>query len=156
VTNGAAMARDIKVDIPLPSFVSLVSVSSYGPCTGTTTLECTFVAIPGNDTRTIDVSLTATDTGTYTSNVTVVAANDSTANNNSASVVVTVNAPASASSSSGGGASSSSGGGSSSSSGGASASGGGGGGGGRIEWLMLALLGVLVSRRAVMGTVPVL
>jgi hypothetical protein len=82
--------------------------------------------MPPNDSRTIDIALTATATGTFTSNVVLRAHNDSTPDNNTASVAITVNAPTS----SGGGSSS-----------------GGGGGGGRFEWLALALLGGLVLCR---------
>ncbi len=143
VTNGSATARDVTVVIPLPTFVTVSSVSTpYGGiCTGTTTLQCTFLAMPPNNDRMVDIYLATAATGEFTSNLTMSAANDSTANNNSASVVVTVSAAVSSSSSSGGGSSSSGGGGSS------SGGGGGKGGGGRLEWLALALLGVLAWRR---------
>jgi hypothetical protein len=147
VNNGAATSRDVSVSIPLPTFVSVGSVSTPngGVCTGTTTLNCLFFGIAPNNSMVIDIALGATAVGTFTSNVTISAINDSTANNNSASVVVTVNAPSSSSSS--GGSSSSSGGGSSSSSGGGGSSSSGGGGGGRFEWLALAMLGALVVIR---------
>ena len=153
VNNGAATSRDVSVSIPLPTFVSVGSVSTPngGVCTGTTTLNCLFFGIAPNNSMVIDIALGATAVGTFTSNVTMSAINDSTANNNSASVVVTVNAPSSSSSSGGGSSSSSSSGGGSSSS-----SGGGGGGGGRFEWLALAMLGalVLIRQRRGLRSVP--
>ncbi len=93
VNNGAATSRDITVDIPLPSFTTVSSVSADAICSGTTTLQCTFLAVPPNNERTIDISLNTTATGSFTSNLMLTAVNDSTAGNNAASVVVTVDAP---------------------------------------------------------------
>jgi hypothetical protein len=93
-------------------------------------LQCTFATLTAGSTATIDIGLTTSAVGTFTSNITLQAANDSNLGNNSASVAITVNAPAPPPS--GGGGSSS----------------GGGGGGGRMEWLALAYLGLLAMRRA--------
>jgi hypothetical protein len=133
VHNGAAYSRDITVDIPLPSFVSVFSVSSSGICTGRDTMQCTFASLQPNDSATIDIAMTATATGSFTSNVAMHAINDSTAGNNSGTVIVNVTAATS--------------GGDGGSNGGESAGSSGGGGGGRIEWLVLALLGGLALRR---------
>jgi hypothetical protein len=132
--TGAGTGRDITVDIPLPAFASVSSVSSDGMCTGTTSLQCTFLNVPPDNPRYIDIILNADAAGTFTSNLLLHAFNDSTPDNNAASVVLTVSAPASGGGSSSGGAAS-----------------GGGGGGGRIEWFMLALLGGLVLRRALLA-----
>ena len=141
VTNGSATARDITVEIPLPPFVTVnaVSASFGGICTGTSTLQCSLYPVSPNNTREIDITLNTTGTGTFTSNLTVRATNDSTANNNAASVEITVTAPSAPPPppASGGGGGSSGGG----------SSGGGGGGGGSLDWLVLALLGGLVWRR---------
>jgi hypothetical protein len=148
VNNGASTSRDVTVDIPVPPFATMRTLSvTSGICTGTTTVRCTFWGIAPNNSVTIDLALDATATGTFTSDLVLNAINDSTAGNNTTSVAVTVNAPSSSSSSSssgGGGSSSSSSGGTST---GGGSSGGGGGGGGRFEWLALALLGALVWRR---------
>lgn len=142
IQNGTGTSRDVSVDIPLPAFASVTSVQAFdGICTGTATLRCYFAGIPPNNPRTIDIALSTTATGTFTSSVVLTAVNDSTADNNTATLAITVNAPPA-----GGGSSSSGGGGGSS--GGGNSSSGGGGGGGRIEWLALALLAGLVMRRS--------
>ncbi|HEV7609851.1 MAG TPA: zinc-dependent metalloprotease family protein [Steroidobacteraceae bacterium] len=139
VTNGTKTSRDITVDIPLPSFVTVLSVSSSEiVCIGTTTLQCTLTALAPNNSRLIIIALHANATGTFTSNVVVHSFNDSNVNNNTGSIALTVSAtapppPPPPPNGNGGGSSSS--------------SSGGGGGGGRIEWLALVLLGGLVVRR---------
>ncbi|MEJ0085109.1 MAG: M12 family metallo-peptidase [Pseudomonadota bacterium] len=131
ITNGAALSLDITVDIPLPPFVTVNAISSSEIlCSGTTTLQCTLLSLSPNTSRNIDIAMTATATGTFTSNVVLRGFNDSTPGNNAVSAVFTVNAAPS----SGGG-------------GGGSAGGSGGGGGGRIEWLLLVLLTTLAMRR---------
>jgi hypothetical protein len=134
VTNSGAPADDIVVNIPLPTFATVDSVSTSGFCTGVTTLQCAFDAIAAGASATIDIQLLTSAEGTFTSNVTMVAGNDSTPANNSASVEVTVTAappPPPPPPPPNGGSSSSSGGGKK--------------GGGSLEWLALAFLGLLVS-----------
>jgi hypothetical protein len=137
-SSATAFARDVVVEISLPTFVTIDSLSTSANCSGTTTLRCDFGVIAGGQSRGIDVWLTsaAGASGTFTSNVTLRAANDSTANDNARTVAMTVTAP-----SSGGGSSSSS-----------SSSGGGKGGGGSFDWLALLLLalpaGVVLTRRS--------
>jgi hypothetical protein len=132
VTNGAAIARNVIVDVPLPTFASLDTVSSTGFCSGTTTLQCSWSSLAPGGSATIDFYLTGTAVGTFTSNVLLRAGNDSNAGNNGSSVAVSFTAPAapppSGGSSSGGG-------------------GGGGGGGGAFEWLTLGALSLLLRRR---------
>ncbi|MEO8064056.1 MAG: M12 family metallo-peptidase [Pseudomonadota bacterium] len=133
VTNTGALADDIVVSIPLPGFATVDTISSSGNCAGTTSLQCVFDSIAPGASATIDLQLLTSAEGTFTSNVTMTADNDSTAANNSASVALTVTA-APAAPASGGGSSS-----------------GGGGGGGRMEWLALVLLGGLAMRRGTLS-----
>jgi len=133
-TVGPNYGRNIVVQVPLPPFAMVASISgAVSFCTGETTLSCEISPFPPGETRSIDITLNTTATGTFTSNVTLQSGNDSTAGNNSAAVQLSVTAPQS-----GGG-------------GGAGAGGGGGsngGGGGRFEWLALAFLGLLAANRA--------
>jgi uncharacterized membrane protein YgcG len=129
VVNGSHFAANVVVTIPLPTFVSVLNVSSTGTCTGTTKLECNLGLIGPNQTESIDLTLTTTATGTFTSDVAVAALNDSPASNNAGSVRLSVTSGSSGGGGSGGSGSS------------------GGGGGGRMEWLALALLALLVARR---------
>jgi hypothetical protein len=136
ITNGSQMTRDITVDIPLPSFGTLLFVQSNGfICSGTASLECTLFALYPNDSREIVIDMNPVTNGTFTSNIVLTAFNDSTPNNNAASIVISANTPPPSGAGSGGG-------GGSSSSGGKS-----GGGGGRFEWLALALLGAIAVRK---------
>jgi hypothetical protein len=133
---GTKDGRNAVVQIPLPAFTTVESISASGVyCSGTTTLSCQVWSFAPGQTYTIDIALTTTAAGTFTSNVTMQSGNDSTAGNNSGAVVLTVNPPQSI-----GGGSSSGGGGSGSSSG--------GGGGGRFEWLALVFLWLLAANRA--------
>jgi hypothetical protein len=130
VTSGAATTRDVKVEIPLPAFTAIASMSAgQFTCIGTATLECTLSQIPPHESRSITIQLATSNTGTFASNITMTAFNDSTPANNAASVTVTVNAAPVGDGGGGGGSSS------------------GGGGGGRIEWLMLAFLGAFALVR---------
>jgi uncharacterized membrane protein YgcG len=138
LVNGPQFAADVRVQVPIPAFATVRTVASSGAnCTGTTVLDCDFQLLLPNEIATLDITLDATGSGTFASEVRVTAANDSTAGNNAASVNVQVTAA-------GGG----------SSSGGASGSGGGGkgGGGGRLEWLGLAILAWLAGRRCGTGS----
>ncbi len=124
-----------RVEISLPAFVTVVSVSSNaGICSGTTLLQCelpvTWAAI---DPLIIDLSLSATGTGSFASTVRVRAENDIDASNDEAGVAMSVTHPAPPS----GG----------SSSGGGSSGGAGKKGGGALEWLSLGVLGLALYRR---------
>ena len=137
VSNTTGTAWSVAVQIPLPSFTTVRSVSNSGSCSGTTTLQCTLPPIPAGSSASIDVSLNATGTGTFTSNLVLTSANDSSTANNAATIAISATA-APAPPSGGGG----------SSSGGGAATGGKGGGGG-FEWLGLAFLALLIGRRVV-------
>jgi uncharacterized membrane protein YgcG len=129
VTNGTAAAQDVVVQIPLPTFAVVSSVSSSAFCGGTSTLTCRFATIAAGSTGTIDIQLATLDAGNFTSNITMTALNDSTPGNNGASVDIAVTpAPTPPA-------------------GGGSSSGGGGGGGGTTDWLILALLSLLALVR---------
>lgn len=132
VTPGVATGRNVVVNIPLPSFVTIdfVNASNGAICTGTTTLECRFSGVPTWSPATIEIHLNAVGAGSFTSNVTMTASNDTNAANNSVSVAFTVAAASTGGGSNGGGSGSS-----------------GGGGGGRLEWLGLLFLGLLLARR---------
>jgi hypothetical protein len=137
ITNGTELTRDITVDIPLPSFATLLFVqSSEIICSGTANLQCTLFALQPNNSRDIVIDMNPVANGTFTSNIVMRAFNDSTSNNNAASIAITVSSPPSG----GGGGGSSSGGGSGGKSG--------GGGGGSFEWFALALLGAMVLRKS--------
>jgi hypothetical protein len=132
---GAYAARGPTVQIPLPAFATVASVSGSNLfCTGTSTLSCEVISLLAGESRSIDIILNTSGTGSFTSNVTLQSGNDSTASNNSGAVQLSVTAPPSG----GGGGGGAGGGGASS----------GGGGGGRFEWLALAFLGLLAANRA--------
>jgi hypothetical protein len=134
---GAFPPRAPTVQIPLPAFTTIASISGGGnlSCTGTSTLSCEIYYLQAGESRSIDITLNTNGTGTFTSNLTLESGNDSTAGNNSGVVQLSVTAPPP----SGGG-----GGGSGPGGGGASN---GGGGGGQFEWLALAFLGLLAANR---------
>jgi hypothetical protein len=134
VTNTGSQADDIVVNVPLPSFTSISLVLSSGLCAGVTTLQCSFDSLPAGGSATIDIRMATASEGTFTSNVTMVAENDSTSGNNAVAVDLAVNAPPPPA-----------GGGGSSSGGGAKK------GGGSLEWLALAFFGLLVGVRWAFG-----
>ncbi len=118
------------LEIPLPSFATVESVTSPGGmCTGTTTLKCYFNTRDAGMTDNVDITLRINGTGTFTSTIVGTSANDTNSANDSATLSITAN-PASSSSGGGGGV-----------------GGGGGGGGGRIEWPVVILLGLLLIGR---------
>lgn len=128
---GTTNGRGTVVQIPLPPFTTVESISGSGLlCTGTATLSCEISPLWPGQTYRIEITLNTIATGTFTSNVTVQSDNDSTAGNNSGAVQLSVTAPPPPPSGGGGGGASS------------------GGGGGRFEWLALAFLGLLAANRA--------
>ncbi|HET9865547.1 MAG TPA: zinc-dependent metalloprotease family protein [Steroidobacteraceae bacterium] len=130
VQNGAEMARDVTVNIPLPSFATLLFVQSDGfICTGTASLQCTILVMFPNDSREIDIDMNPVTSGTFTSNIVLNAFNDSTPGNNAASIAVNVSAPPPPSS------------------GGSSSGGGKKKGGGGFDWIGIAVLAALMVRK---------
>jgi hypothetical protein len=133
--NSITRSQDVHIYIPIPAFATVDSISfAAGICTGTTSLECYMSDRAAGSSDTLDVTLRLNSTGTFTSNIQVRAANDTNAANDTGTLQIRAGA-----------ASGSSSGSSSSSSGGAAS--GGGGGGGRIEWTLLAALGLMAARR---------
>jgi hypothetical protein len=128
VTNGSYVARDVTVQIPLPVFTSIVSISANANCSGVTLLICNLFPLQPGETQSLDLTLTTLGAGTFASNVSLQAGNDSTSGNNAAVVNLNVTAPAPIG-------------------GGGNPAGGGKGGGGRFEWLALGLLAVLGANR---------
>ena len=128
VANGA-------LEITLPSGLTFANISTVGMiCSGTSVLQCSLPNWAEGTDFFVDINLNANAAGTFNVPVRVTSDNDSSAGNNDATVTVAVAAPQTPPPppTSGGGGSS---------------SGGGGGGGGRMEWLGLALLGLMVVRR---------
>lgn len=131
--RSAGHSHGMVVRIPIPSFATIQSVSSGWICTGTSTIECAVFGLPDGSEASFDITLNATQAGTFTSRVEVTSANDTNVANNIAEVAITANAvvvtppvnPPSSSSSGGGG----------------------GGGGGAFEWGSLGLLALLLRRR---------
>jgi len=127
---------DLFVEIPIPSFASVESVTSpSGICQGTTVVSCYFFARDPGAADFVDITLRLNQAGTFVSNIHGGARNDTNSANDTVALTITSNAvtppappapPASPPSSAGGG---------------------GGGGGGRLEWMLLALLGGLAVRR---------
>ena len=127
--NTLLHAEEVFVEIPIPEFASVDSVTAAsGICTGTTVLTCHFQAREANATDTVAVTLKLNGTGTFTSNIRGGAANDVNASNDGVTLAISSSPPAPPSS-------------------GNSGNGGGGGGGGSLEWLSLALLALLVAGR---------
>jgi len=131
--NTLEHADEVFVEIPIPEFASVDSVSTVsGICTGTTVLTCHFSTRDANASDAVSVTLKLNGTGTFTSNIRGGARNDVNPANDGVTLVINSNAPATPPPTSG----------NSGSSGGR-----GGGGGGRLEWLTLALLALLVGGR---------
>jgi hypothetical protein len=138
VRAGAGAANDVVLTVTLPPFTTVEYVSGNALCSGTTTIQCFMTFIAAGDARYFDISLNTTAPGTFTSNISIQAANDSNAGNNTSDLALSVTDPPAPPPpppppppSSGGGSSSSSG---------------GGGGGGRMEWFALAFLAVFAWR----------
>ena len=133
VHAGTAAANDVMLTLTVPPFTTIEYVSGNAICSGTTTIQCSMSFIAAGDARYFDISLNTGTAGTFTSTVTVQAANDSAAGNNTTTIALSVTDPPAPPppppppSSSG-------------------SSSGGGGGGGRLEWLALAFLSLMAGR----------
>lgn len=122
-----------EIEIVLPSFVTIDRISfSGGICSGSTPLRCYMGSRATGARDDIDIRVRVDGAGTFTSNITVKMSNDTNPANDQATLQIQgiareappVTPPSSGSSSSGGK-----------------------GGGGRFEWLAVALLALLVTRR---------
>ena len=128
VVNGAEKALGVRLEITLPTEVALVDVSAANAiCSGTSVLRCDFAELDANSTATVSLTVRAGARGSYSSALKLSALNDSNPSNDHRDVAFQITA--------------------SSGSPGVAAARAGGGGGGRFEWLGLALLALIASRR---------
>lgn len=88
VDSGTQSAYDVLVDIPIPSFASIESISSSGLCSGGAVITCYLGNKGPNTVNEIGVTLKLNGTGTFTSNVVVSAANDVNPANDTASLQI--------------------------------------------------------------------
>jgi hypothetical protein len=127
VVNGAEKALGARLEIALPAEVALVNVSAANAlCSGTSVLRCDFAELDANSISTVNLTVRASTRGSYSSALKLTSLNDTNPSNDHRSVAFQINA---ASGSSGVAAART------------------GGGGGRFEWLGLALLALIASRR---------
>jgi hypothetical protein len=125
VVNGVDKAFGARLDVTLPSQVTLVSVSaSNATCSGTGILRCDFTELGAGASATVALTVRANANGNFVSALRLSASNDMNPANDSRDVAVQISGAAVA-----------------------SASAPGGGGGGRIEFWMLGLLAALAVRR---------
>ncbi len=126
--NGASKAMTPRLELSLPAGMTVEDVSaSEGICSGGTTLRCDFETLDPFARASVSLSVRASANGSFTSNVKVIVANDTNPANDSRDVAVEISGATVAASNAPTGS----------------------GGGGRMEWLALALLGLLVSGRQI-------
>jgi hypothetical protein len=127
VVNGNNRAMTPRLEVVLPPGVNVADVSaSEGICSGSSTLRCDFDTLAPFARASVTLSVRASTDGNFVSNVKVSALNDVNPANDAREVAVEIggtNVQAS------------------------NGPGTGKGGGGRMEWLALALLGLLVARK---------
>lgn len=126
--QGDDASRDVTITATLPTALTLQSVTANGgTCTtGAGTAACTLATLPSGDTRQIDMTLTATESGTVNIGLALASSNDANSGNNAGTIAITAaNAGGAAPipPPTGGTATS-----------------GGGGGGGRLDFVLLGLL----------------
>jgi hypothetical protein len=140
VVNGAEVAFGTRLEVTLPSQVSLVSVSAANAtCSGTIVLRCDFRELAPGATATVALTVRASAEGSFVSALRLTASNDNNPANDSQDVTVQIsgsNATAVSATNSDGG-------------------GGGKGGGGRLEFWMLGLLALIAARRYTLRKIPV-
>lgn len=134
ITNGVSSAFEPLVEITIPTFLSVGTVSaSNAICTGTSLLQCRLGTLAPGASATIALTLNALATGSQSVTARVTSSSDNNSSNDAIAVDLTVSSvavpppppvtpPTTPSS--------------------------GGGGGGRFEWLSLAVLALLSHRRA--------
>ena len=131
ITNGVSSAFEPLVEIAIPDFLSIGTISaSSATCTGTSLLQCRYGTLAPGATVAINLSLNALTAGSQSVSVRVTSSSDNNSSNDAIAVNLTVSSaavtppvtpPASKPS---------------------------GGGGGRFEWLSLGLLALLSANRA--------
>lgn len=125
VVNGDGVAFNTRLEITLPTQVSLVSISaSNAICSGSTVLRCDFSDLDANSTSTVTLSVRGTSNGNFVSSLKLSSSNDRNTANDARDVAIEI-----------------------SNSAGSPQAQTAGGGGGRMEWFGLALLLMLVMRR---------
>jgi hypothetical protein len=128
IANGGNKAFAARLDVTLPSGISLVGISAANAiCTGTDVIRCDFDELDANSTSTVTLSVRASRAGTFAAALKVSASNDTNATNDSREVTLDVSAAASQAV--------------------VSTSSGTSKGGGSLEWFGLALLGGILYRR---------
>jgi hypothetical protein len=128
LVNGGSVAVGTRLEVTLPSEVTLVSLSATDAiCSGTSVLHCDFADIDANGTATVNLTVRASSRGSYLSTLRLGSLNDTNPANDSGQVALDITAQSTPAPSAG--------------------SGGGAGGGGRLEWLLLAACAALVLRR---------
>ena len=129
VVNGSGKAVGTRLEVTLPAGVALVDISAANAiCSGTAVLRCDFDALEAHSVSTVNLSLRASAGGSYVSALKLSSLNDTNPANDSGEVTFTIStvkpvAEAQA------------------------------GGGGSLEWLSLALLGLLALARCAGWTV---
>jgi len=124
VVNGSEKAVGTRLEVTLPAGMSLVAVSvANAICSGNAVLRCDFADLEANSTSTVNLSLRADAGGSYVSALKLSSLNDMNPANDSREVALNISAhkPTAEAHTSGGG--------------------------GSLEWLSLALLGLLAPRR---------
>jgi hypothetical protein len=130
---GDDSSNEVTITATLPTSLTISSVTANGgTCTnGAGTATCTLGSLAAGDTRQVDLSLTATETGSLSVNLLLDSSNDANASNDSGTITISASgtpvvAPPPPT-------------------GGTSTSGGGGGGGGRMDLALLTLLTLLTA-----------
>ena len=127
IANGGAKAFAARLEVALPSGISLVGISaSNAICTGTDLIRCDFDELEASSTSTVTLSVRASRAGTFAAGLKVSASNDSNAANDSREVTLDISAAASQAV--------------------VSTSSGPAKGGGAFEWIGLVFLSLLVAR----------
>jgi hypothetical protein len=126
VINGDQKAVGARLEVKLPSGVTLVNVSAANAiCSGTELLRCDFAELDANSTSTVNLAVRASESGNYVSSLKLTSMNDLNPANDARDVELQITG-----SSSGAVATARA------------------GGGGRFEWLGLVLLAGLAWRRS--------
>jgi hypothetical protein len=127
IVNGANKAFGARLDVTLPSGVSLTGISvANAICTGTDVVRCDFDELDANSTSTVTISVRAARAGTFSAALQLSASNDINAANDSRAVTLEISANASPAV--------------------VSTSASKGKGGGAFEWAGLSILSLLAAR----------
>lgn len=131
--NTLVQAEDLYLEMSLPAFAAIETMSNNAFCSGTTQLVCYLGTRASAESLSYELTLRLNGPGTFTSDLRVRSANDTNVANDTTTLQIQSNAAAGSSTSS--------------SSSGSSSGGGKGGGGGRLEWLVLVPLAGIAATR---------